>query len=364
MKDSVLSIIEKARDMRKKFHLPEETFSLGTALSIHVSRSDYPKAKEVLEEFESELEHCKLNSYDSTTISLYFHSKGLIALHDRNYSLAEKCFYDILNTPHKVAAYNGLMRLYMEKNTLDSVIKYSQLYVIEKDSDVLKFNATEVIRINSMYKYGRMQKKARISAELYARSENIKTQLVALLVVVLIILILTRHVYRKVRTHQLEEIRYLTRELSASKKEYIIAENKRRIKLQSIIQQYEEKLSKMRSDLIEDTFFTTDIYCVFKNNCIANKLSRPITHSEWEELTKYFHSYFDSFIGHLLIHKPLNDDQFKVCILMRLHFKESEICNLMNVSSSRLNKLKMQINEKLFSVSDSKSLRENLSRYC
>ena len=60
----------------------------------------------------------------------------------------------------------------------------------------------------------------------------------------------------------------------------------------------------------------------------------------------------------------LNDKEFKICILIRLHFSPKEIANMLDVSSAYITKLRNNMMVKLFGEEGkSKELDEKLMQY-
>ena len=60
----------------------------------------------------------------------------------------------------------------------------------------------------------------------------------------------------------------------------------------------------------------------------------------------------------------LNDNEFKTCILIHLHFSPKEISNMLDVSSAYITKLRNNMMVKLFGeVGKSKELDERLMQY-
>ncbi len=377
MKDSVLSIVERARAIRKSLNIKEDTYSLGTIISIYIERGEINKAKEVLNVFENELSQCSLTKHDSLMVSLYLHDKGRIALYDNDFVLARNCFYKLLISPHKWAAYDGLLKLYTIINVADSISKYSQLYVAEKDSEQLNSNIEEVIRFNSMYNYGRMQKMSRDNAELYAKSQTHKFYLACVILSLFVMIVFITIAHKKRQKNNIERIKQLAYQLESNKEKLhsILEEAEERavsinrkdneiVHLQEQIHNMETILKSTSKNMVTQSFFNTDIYGMIKSKSQYTSTWQPVTNEEWQMLISKFRIYYSGYSSFLSASNNLTEDQYKVCMLMALNFRESEIALLLGVDSARVNRLKMQINEKLFMKQDAKSLRTNLLQHC
>ena len=67
-----------------------------------------------------------------------------------------------------------------------------------------------------------------------------------------------------------------------------------------------------------------------------------------------------AFISH---NNVLRQTQIRVCALIRAGFRPGDKCLILNVNSSKINKIKIQINKKLFGKDDAKSLKNNLAAH-
>ena len=82
----------------------------------------------------------------------------------------------------------------------------------------------------------------------------------------------------------------------------------------------------------------------------------------WKDFEKNFHIHFPQFSSFMKEY-CLTESQIRVCMLIRANFSEAEMCILMEKPSDAINRIKVQLNTKLFNDKHSKTLRTNLKTY-
>ena len=84
--------------------------------------------------------------------------------------------------------------------------------------------------------------------------------------------------------------------------------------------------------------------------------------SEWGDLESTIKKLMGEFYSKMETYKPqLTDQEFKVCMLIRLKFSSTDISNLLGISQQRVTNIKSNINAKLFHQRGSRSLNANIS---
>ena len=87
-----------------------------------------------------------------------------------------------------------------------------------------------------------------------------------------------------------------------------------------------------------------------------------ISVSEWDDFEETIKKLMSEFYAKIESTKyQLTDQEFKVCLLVRLRFSSTDISNLLGISQQRVTNIKSCINMKLFHQKGSKSLFVNLS---
>ena len=108
-------------------------------------------------------------------------------------------------------------------------------------------------------------------------------------------------------------------------------------------------------------FFDSEIYHEFDTLRKFRIGYQPPTDAQWDELISLFKVYFTQYYIFISKKKMLSKDQFRLCVLLRLKFTESEMALLMGRNHKQaINKIKVQANRKLFGKNEARTLRENL----
>ena len=82
---------------------------------------------------------------------------------------------------------------------------------------------------------------------------------------------------------------------------------------------------------------------------IAKEQNGKLSESDWQELFRLIDSNFPNFKQSLYILHRLSDDEYKICILERLEFKNIEIAHLLFKEPSTIGTSRKRIFEKLSS---------------
>lgn len=345
-------------------------------VSYYIEHGNYYEANKYLYEYETKSNIVDSHGCVPDYASTYYYHKGILLLNNSRYDSARIFFSRLLTCNKKELAYRGYLKLYTHLNQPDSIAKYANLYVAANDSSFLNKNTEDLLRISSMYKYGRVQKISRENAELYAKSQTHKFYLACVILTLFIAIVLIVILYKKRHKTNIEHIRQLAYQLESNKDKlhFILAEAEEKSvslnrkdeeinHLQEQIQNMKAVLSSTSKEMIIQSFYNTDIYGIIKTKSQYGSNWQPVTAEEWQMLISKFRIYYSRYSSFLSLNTNLTDEQYKVCMLLALNFRESEIALLFEVDSARINKLKIQVNTKLFAKQDAKSLRKNLSKH-
>lgn len=378
--DSVLFITKNARKMYLDYGEKRKAAKLLVpAISMLIDKGDYLNAKHYMDIYEKESGY-----FDGERINdkekYYFHDKGRYFLHNCELDSVKIYSQYLLSKKEKEAAYDLLMQLYIKLNQPDSVSKYAKLYALANDSSFAGKSTETIARMVSMYKYGRMKKKSEQATLNLLKAQETITFMLFILLLLACIFIIGYTLYVRQKKAAIQRIATLTYQLEDATKRYnkfIVKYNRETkdqtdmlnaykdrevmlINLQNEIEDLKGRLINERAENLQNTFFQADIYKVFKASGLNGKTQ--VTDTDWENLKSKFENHFIKF-SNFLQTQSLTLDQYRVAMLLRLGLKESEIANIMCKTSTRINKIKIQLNTKLFNRTDAKTLRENLKSH-
>ena len=92
----------------------------------------------------------------------------------------------------------------------------------------------------------------------------------------------------------------------------------------------------------------------------AYKLAVP-SDAEWNDLQGVVEKSLPEFYAKLTAYK-LTDQEWKVCLLVKLNFIPSELTVLLNLSKQRVTNIRTRLNQKLFGESRSRTFDSNLHK--
>ena len=373
MPDSLLYICEHVYLLYRKYgYTHQAARALGYALSELINRKEFDKARRYMQIYESESEYFDSLGNIQKGSEIYYCIKGLYYLHTNVLDSAEYYFRKELcdgkDFNNQNAAAIGLAELYQKHHRPDSIAKYSQYAYAMNDSMHAHRTTKEVERIQSMYDYTRHQAIAHQESQ-NAIQANIR--FLISVVILLIVLLIASWLYiarRKViesleqtasELHQIKSENHLLRQDAVANQQQI-TENEKRIK------QLEKKLGKygklvffgtekMENDLkLSPNFQQIEEY--------ADK-GHKLSGSDWDNVCNLAAEYYPAFYDFLLSRLQIDSIEYRICLLLRLHFKTGEIANMLGFTPPYISKTSTEILRNLFGKKgSSKELSKELCK--
>ena len=383
MMDSVLCCSEKAYSLEMKYGNPSQAINyLAASIPVYIEQGFYKKAKEVMSRYERDSYLFDEHGVPHPSIAIHYFNKGNYYIHTGKLDSAEHCFRREISVGkdynNQIAAAIGLSRVYGLRHQPDSAYKYSKQAYILNDSAYNLSVAENLQQMQAAYDYRIHEKSA---AQKTMETENMKMWMyVLLLSIALTSLILAYGIMRR-REKVLKRINFLTRhsldledEMSClhsikerTEEELKLQSQEKSQKIEALQQHIDElnqQLSKNSAKDLEKAFYNSEIFDLFntlRKIRVANQA--PPTDKNWNILEKTFKKYFFNYYNFITAQHHLSESQFRLCMLMRLGFRDNEIGLLMAKDSKQISKLKSLANKSLFECSEAKSLRENLKKH-
>ena len=358
MPDSLLYICEHVSQLYRNSGYPHYAASaLFHTLRTLIFLNEFEKAKQNMQVYESESEFFDSRGNIHKGREIYYKIKGLYFLHTNVSDSAEYYFRKELRDgkgfDNQHSAAIGLSELYQKLHRPDSVAKYSLYAYAMSDSLYKKRAAKDVERIQAMHNYTRHQEVARRESE---RAALANRKLLICFIVLLAVLLLSSWLYlarKKVIENlqkiaaKLDEYKRENHELKqdASANKHQISENEERIKqLEKKLGRY-SKLVYIGIEKTENNLKNSPNYQ--KINEMAYK-GQKLTNDDWDTICNLICEYLPSSYDFIVSHFNINSSEYRICILLRLHFKVGEIANMLGVSSPYISKVSTDILEKTF----------------
>lgn len=373
MPDSLLYICEHVSQLYRKYdYTCYAASALGYTLSELVHRKEFEKAKRYMQIYESESGFFDSLGNIESGREVYYKTKGLLFLHTGILDSAEYYFRKELrfgkDYSNQNSAANGLSLLYNKTHHTDSAAKYALYAYTMQDSFYARRTSKEVERIQSMYNYTRHQEIAHQESQNATRA-NIR--FLISIVVLLIVLLVATWLYiarRKViesldqtasELRQIKAENHLLRQDAVTNQQQI-AENEKRIK------QLEKKLGKygklifFGSEKVENNLKQSPNYRQIEE--FAYK-GQKLSESDWGTICNLATEYYPAFYDFLLSHLQINSLEYRICLLLRLHFKTGEIANMLGFTPPYISKTSTDILKNLYGKKgSSKELSKELCK--
>lgn len=363
---------ENASGLYKKYGYDAEAASaLGTAIQALVLSKEYSKAKKYINRYEKESGFFDADGNITKGKEQYYYVKGLYYLGIKSDS-AEYMFRKELRTAdglyEKMSAVYGLHEYYKENVNKDSLLKYSEILVELKDS-VSNAKSTESIRkMASLYKYSHIQKSAekeREKAEWYRLVLIVSVVLFLLGIIICILLVMYLRIKdinrkkdmealkgkygtmldllnkEKAELERLKDDKILKSKIIEDKEKYILELNKMISGLKSELSFIDCK----NRDNIDKLIREESVYIKFEK--YANVGKQP-SEADWYLMKGVFDDLFPQFKLFLSRHTPLKEEEYRLCILVRLCFSPKTIQSFLGISSSYVSVMRRRLCLKIF----------------
>ncbi|MBQ6186431.1 MAG: hypothetical protein IJK49_00600, partial [Prevotella sp.] len=398
---------------------------LITPISIFLDRGQYDKTRELIDIYERESKLFDEKGNIQKGREYHYYNKGRYLLGIGKTDSAICYFYKALAGGIEESACKGLLYAYKKLGKSDSIAKYAQLFVNANDSSWFAKNSQTVAQMTAMYDYSRHKKQAEEATSKYIKERKKILLLISLLLLALSIIAFALFIIRKHRIAEEERERQTQKEyddailaihhaqndLRLLKYEYdevvtskiekeqqkespdictdniiIEKENTKSIgsEIASLHENYLRKIEEKDKELktlIEEKerlqknvtfsrsvesdarFMDSAIYSKFCHSCFPQKGQHTITDNDWEQFMSLFRECYPTYYAFISHNNVLRQTQIRVCALIRAGFRPGDKCLILDVNSSKINKLKIQINKKLFGKDDAKSLKNNLAAH-
>ena len=370
---SAIAVIEDVANKYSEWGKPvDAAISLAVSIRPLIDKGDYIKAKRYMDKYEAL--SGRFDSYGNIEAGreIYYKSKGLYYLYTNKLDSAEYYFRKELRDgrdySNQNAAAKGLSELYQRLHQPDSIAKYSLYAYVMSDSLYSRKNTKEVERMQAMYDYTRHQE---IAKQESIRAALANRKLLICSVVLLAVLLLATWLYIA-RKKLIENLRETALELAQIRMEnhdlrHDATANQQKLTENAIrIKQLEKKLGRYGKLIYfgvensENALASSPNYLLIKEKAIKGQL---LTDADWTIVRNVVGEYLPGFYDFIISHWGLDSTEYRICILLRLHFKASEIANMLSVTPPYISKASTDILANLYGEKgSSKDLSKQLNQ--
>ena len=307
MPDSVLHILGTAYDLYRKLGLEDYASGLCCSMAdVYLKMGDIKKASHALREFETKSGFFDNEGNIEPGREVYYYVKGLYyirvsELDSADYYFRKEQKYS-LDANNKMSAYKGLQMVYEKRSDIDSLTKYTQLFMDIANTIHNDVEMQGMLRLQAAYDYAKSERNA-YQAQIEGQTWYFRFWVVALSLLALLLACF-----------------------------YVYATLKSRIK------KYE----------LERRLTTASVVERMRKCANSDPPSKP-TFEDWKELKSLINKEIPSF--YFTLNTPeytLTDMEYDLCLLLRVHMSPTEIYKLKNCSSSYVTTLRIRLLKRIY----------------
>lgn len=361
--DSIISIRLCAYKMYKGNGLIKEAaLTMGPAIDLLIDAGRIEEAKYYQDFYEKESGYWQNGNIDKRK-ALYYYTKGYYYLTIEKTDSAKFYFQRLLSpdltTNHLEASYRGLYLLYKKTGQKDSMAKYADLCYQLNDADYSSAATEKMQQMQALYNYTRSQKEA---SQMKDKANRNRLLFLATLFLFFVGFVVWNYLDQK-RKKKIEnlQIQYknawdnLVRarkeleRMEEEKSSLLEEKNNDIIMYEQQIREFEALLKMERKKVTNEELLATPIYQHF--NYVLTHPMVKLYKKDWTELRRMIDEKIPHFYSEMNRHKgKLLQQDYDICILVRLFFTPSEICILTGNSPSNITMKRIRLLKRIFKV--------------
>lgn len=382
MWDSAIAVNNYVGNEFLKLGMPlQANVSFGNSFYPYLQKKEYSKAKLAMQKYERSFMF--MGDSLRTGAEIYYYHKGLyyLAIGQNDsasyYFLKERRVGHDLN--NQLASSLGLAKLYKILGQGDSVGKYA-LKAYELNDSLYNENvARAVLQMKNLYDYSESERISKIKS---LEAERSRSSLLAAILVFIVALFLLSTVakalyFKEKKKQKLVQKLYLEAVGKIEKLENSISTLKEIddikvkkiqhtlkdeiLKLQHEINVYKNRLNTSEDNLLEKELQNSSVCLHFKYLAFHIVHEHP-TGKDWDEMDLMISTKLPCFYNFLLYEKVLTKMEYRLCFLVRLNFKASEIADLLEISRTSVTKIRCRLLKKIYNIEGSSKKFDELIR--
>ena len=363
LSDSIIGIRLSAHQMYlEKGRIKEAARSIGPVIDPLIFAGRIEEAKYLIDFYEAESGYLQNGKIDKRKAIFHF-VKGNYYLAIEKPDSAKLHFQRLLSpdltSNHWGAGYRGLYLLYKKTGQKDSMAKYADLCCQHNNETYSSVASKELQKMQALYNYTRSQKEASLMKD---KANRNKLMLMVALVVLILFLTVGIYIYQKRRKEtEILQIQYLNAKenMEKARKELERMEEEKSSLLEeknNDIIMYEQQLRKLeallkmeRKKVTNEELLATPVYQHF--NFVLTHPMEKLYKKDWTELRRMIDEKIPHFYSEMNQHKgKLLQQDYDICILVRLFFSPSEICVLTGNSPSNITMKRIRLLKRIFKI--------------
>ena len=358
LSDSAIFIREKLYGLYSKYGYEKEAVrSLGLLINYGVENKELSDVKHYINLYEHKSGNFNDKGDIKKGVEIYYVTKGRYLAEINELDSAEyyfrKCAQTTKNYSDLKYCFDDLADIYRKRNRPDSVAKYADLARMMTDSAYAQMSTEHLQQMQAMYNYNRYRQTAE-----EAEKDALRTKYISIIIIMAIMaaaiggaLAVRTYIMRKrrARVNEIKEYKRKINELETSRAELESINSGLNAEVNRMIEEKTKKIDILKTEY-EKNFNNVKDKDLFECEPIviqirwkARKTTKPMDKDEISRLKELFKDYRPLSNWE----NTLNNNEYLICLLVRLDFVPAEICILTDLSSSNISNIRKRLLEKM-----------------
>ncbi len=356
--DSAIFIRKKLYGLYSKYGYEKEAVrSLGLLINYGVENKELSDVKHYINLYEHKSGNFNDKGDIKKGVEIYYVTKGRYLAEINELDSAEyyfrKCARTAKNYSDLKYCFDDLADIYRKRNRPDSVAKYADLARMMTDSAYAQMSTEHLQQMQAMYNYNRYRQTAE-----EAEKDALRTKYISIIIIMAIMaaaiggaLAVRTYIMRKrrARVNEIKEYKRKINELETSRAELESINSGLNAEVNRMIEEKTKKIDILKTEY-EKNFNNVKDKDLFECEPIviqirwkARKTTKPMDKDEISRLKELFKDYRPLSNWE----NTLNNNEYLICLLVRLDFVPAEICILTDLSSSNISNIRKRLLEKM-----------------
>ena len=356
--DSAIFIRKKLYGLYSKYGYEKEAVrSLGLLINYGVENKELSDVKHYINLYEHKSGNFNDKGDIKKGVEIYYVTKGRYLAEINELDSAEyyfrKCAKTTKNYSDLKYCFDDLADIYRKRNRPDSVAKYADLARMMTDSAYAQMSTEHLQQMQAMYNYNRYRQNAE-----EAEKDALRTKYISIIIIMAIMaaaiggaLAVRTYIMRKrrARVDEIKEYKRKINELEMSRAELESINSGLNAEVNRMIEEKTKKIDILKTEY-EKNFNNVKDKDLFECEPIviqirwkARKTTKPMDKDEISRLKELFKDYRPLSNWE----NTLNNNEYLICLLVRLDFVPAEICILTDLSSSNISNIRKRLLEKM-----------------
>lgn len=365
--DSAIIINNQAAKLFKQIGaLKEANIAFGCNFEYYLKKKMLKEAEEAFKAYLSTNYHGNDNWKDAYAYILYERGSYYLAVgkKDSAYSCLKQSFEQSKSYNNLAVSAKGLAQYYALTNQPDLATKYALLSSEYNDSDLIVTKLGQLQQIQAMYDYNRNKE---IANQAQIKAEQRMDAIYTIAICAILMCSVSFSVYRKrlkLRNKRIAMTQKMyidsVQQLNVAQQELaklhdlnentiteLVKEKEDTIqKLQSEVRKYEE--TNIGRNLLELEKFLKQSAIYKKLVYLENHPQEKMTKVDWENLEETIEEFVYGFAD---LKQKLNNKEYHICLLVKLHFSPSSISSFIGTSLSDISNSRKRMLAKICGTS-------------